>query len=75
MEEVPGLGTVPPVDPEDVQPSVSRVGQGMVPFGEDEEFARSERIATHAEQINLDLGADRNMRFIQSMELPGGQQP
>jgi hypothetical protein len=40
---------------------------------DEEEFARGERIAAAAEQIDLDLDAAFNRRYIESMDLPGQQ--
>jgi len=73
VEAVVGLGMIPPVDRAIVEPSANGAGFGAALFLDDEEFARGERIATEAEQIDLDLDADFNMRYVTSMELPGGQ--
>jgi uncharacterized 2Fe-2S/4Fe-4S cluster protein (DUF4445 family) len=72
VEAVVGLGMIPPVDLEVVEPSANGAGFGAALFLDDEQFARGERIAAQAEQIDLDLDADFNMRYVQSMELPGG---
>ena len=49
-------------------------GFGAALFLDDEEFARGERIANEAEQIDLDLDADFIQRYIEAMELPGRQE-
>jgi uncharacterized 2Fe-2S/4Fe-4S cluster protein (DUF4445 family) len=72
-EAVVGLGMIPPVDLDVVEPSANGAGFGAALFLNDEEFARGERIAAEAEQVDLDLDADFNRRYIESMELPGGQ--
>jgi uncharacterized 2Fe-2S/4Fe-4S cluster protein (DUF4445 family)/DNA-binding GntR family transcriptional regulator len=71
VEAVVGLGMIPPVDLAIVEPSANGAGFGAALFLDEEEFARGERIAAHAEQIDLDLDADFNMRYVESLELPG----
>ncbi len=71
VEAVVGLGMIPPVDPAIVELSANGAGFGAALMLDDEEFARGERIAAQAEQVNLDLDADFNMRYVASMEFPG----
>jgi uncharacterized 2Fe-2S/4Fe-4S cluster protein (DUF4445 family) len=71
VEAVVGLGMIPPVDMEIVEPSANGAGFGAALFLDDKEFARGERIAAHTEQIDLDLDAEFNRRYIEAMELPG----
>jgi uncharacterized 2Fe-2S/4Fe-4S cluster protein (DUF4445 family) len=73
VEAVVGLGMIPPLDPAVVEPSANGAGFGAALFLDDEEFARGERIAAAAFQVDLDLDADFNRRYVQSMELPGKQ--
>jgi uncharacterized 2Fe-2S/4Fe-4S cluster protein (DUF4445 family) len=73
VEAVVGLGVIPPVDLDIVETSANGAGFGAALFLDDEEFKRGERIAAMAQQVDLDLDADFNMRFVQAMELPGGQ--
>lgn len=73
VEAVVGLGMIPPVDPDIVETSANGAGFGAALFLDDEEFERGERIARMAQQVDLDLDADFNMRFVQAMELPGRQ--
>jgi uncharacterized 2Fe-2S/4Fe-4S cluster protein (DUF4445 family) len=73
VEAVVGLGAVPPVDLDVVETSANGAGFGAALFLDDEEFRRGERIAAMAQQVDLDLDADFNMRFVQAMELPGRQ--
>jgi uncharacterized 2Fe-2S/4Fe-4S cluster protein (DUF4445 family) len=67
---VRGLGMIPPVDPACVEPSANGAGFGAALFLNEEEFARGERIAAAAEQIDLDLDAEFNRRYVESMEFP-----
>ena len=71
VEAVLGLGMIPPVDPAIVEPSANGAGFGAALMLDDDEFARGERIAAAAEQVDLDLDADFNMRYVASMELTG----
>jgi uncharacterized 2Fe-2S/4Fe-4S cluster protein (DUF4445 family) len=73
VEAVVGLGMIPPVDMEKVETSANGAGFGAALFLDDKEFARGERIAAQAEQIDLDLDADFNMRYIEAMDLTGSQ--
>jgi uncharacterized 2Fe-2S/4Fe-4S cluster protein (DUF4445 family) len=75
VEAVVGLGMIPPVDPAIVEPSANGAGFGAALFLDDEEFARGEALAVAAEQVDLDLDADFNRRYVESMELPGSRAP
>jgi uncharacterized 2Fe-2S/4Fe-4S cluster protein (DUF4445 family) len=70
VEAVVGLGMIPPVDLEIVEPSANGAGLGAALFLDDAQFARGEQIAARAEQIDLDLDADFNMRYVEAMDLP-----
>jgi len=70
-EAVVGLGMIPAVDLDVVETSANGAGFGAALFLNEAEFARGERIAALAEQVDLDLDADFNMRFVQAMDLPG----
>jgi len=70
VEAVVGLGMIPPVPLEVVEPSANGAGFGAALFLDDEQFGRGERIAAHAEQIDLDLDAAFNERYVESMQLP-----
>jgi uncharacterized 2Fe-2S/4Fe-4S cluster protein (DUF4445 family) len=72
VEAVVGLGMIPQVDLSIVEPSANGAGFGAALFLDDEQFSRGERIAACAEQVDLDLDADFNRLYIESMELPGG---
>ena len=73
VEAVVSLGMIPPVDPQIVEPSANGAGFGAALFLGDEEFARAVRIAAEAEQVDLDLDADFNRRYVEVLELPGPQ--
>jgi uncharacterized 2Fe-2S/4Fe-4S cluster protein (DUF4445 family) len=70
VEAVVGLGMIPAVDLEVVETSANGAGFGAALFLDDDEFARGERIAAMAEQVDLDLDADFNTRYIEAMSLP-----
>jgi uncharacterized 2Fe-2S/4Fe-4S cluster protein (DUF4445 family)/DNA-binding GntR family transcriptional regulator len=72
VDAVLDLGMIPPIDRSVVEPSANGAGFGAALFLDDEEFARGERIAAAAIQVDLDMDADFNRRYIESMELPGG---
>lgn len=75
VEAVVGLGMIPPVDLAIVESPANGAGMGAALFLDDEEFARGERIATAAEQVDLDLDPDFNRRYIEALSMPGRQQP
>jgi uncharacterized 2Fe-2S/4Fe-4S cluster protein (DUF4445 family) len=71
VESVVRLGMIPPVDLGVVEPSANGAGFGAALFLNDDEFARGERIAARAEQVDLDLDSDFNRRYVAAMDLPG----
>jgi len=73
VKAVVGLGMIPPVDLERVEPLANGAGFGAAQMLDDEEFARAERIARAAEQVDLDLDANFIARYVESMDLPGSQ--
>jgi uncharacterized 2Fe-2S/4Fe-4S cluster protein (DUF4445 family) len=64
---------IPRVALDVVEPSANGAGFGAALMLDEEEFARGERIAATAEQIDLDLDAAFNQRYIESMDLTGRQ--
>jgi uncharacterized 2Fe-2S/4Fe-4S cluster protein (DUF4445 family) len=66
---VVGLGMIPGVETTRVEMSANGAGFGAALFLDDAEFARGERIAEMAEQVDLDLDADFNQRYIEAMDL------
>jgi uncharacterized 2Fe-2S/4Fe-4S cluster protein (DUF4445 family)/DNA-binding GntR family transcriptional regulator len=75
IEAVVGLGMIPPVDLGIVETPANGAGLGAALFLDDEEFTRGERIATAAEQVDLDLDPDFNRRYIESLSMPGRRRP
>jgi uncharacterized 2Fe-2S/4Fe-4S cluster protein (DUF4445 family) len=73
VEAVVGLGMIPPVDPSIVETSANGAGFGAALFLDEKEFARGERIAGQAEQVDLDLDPNFIQRYVESMALPGRQ--
>jgi uncharacterized 2Fe-2S/4Fe-4S cluster protein (DUF4445 family) len=69
VKAVVGLGMIPDVDWDIVETSANGAGFGAALFLDDQQFERGERIAAKAEQIDLDLDADFNLRYIEAMEL------
>jgi uncharacterized 2Fe-2S/4Fe-4S cluster protein (DUF4445 family) len=69
VEAVVGLGMIPAVGLEVVETSANGAGFGAALFLDDDEFARGERIAAMAEQVDLDMDADFNRRYIEAMRL------
>lgn len=73
VKAVLALGMIPPFRPEVVQTIANGAGLGAALFLSEEGFARGEALAARAEQIDLDLDPDFNMRFVESMALsPNG---
>jgi len=64
------LGMIPPVEPDCVETAANGAGLGAALFLDDAEFARGEQLAVRAEQVDLDLDADFNRRYVQAMEMP-----
>jgi uncharacterized 2Fe-2S/4Fe-4S cluster protein (DUF4445 family) len=69
VEAVVGLGMIPSVELANAETSANGAGFGAALFLDDAEFARGERIAGMAEQVDLDLDADFNLRYIEAMDL------
>jgi uncharacterized 2Fe-2S/4Fe-4S cluster protein (DUF4445 family) len=63
------LGMIPPAPRETIETSANGAGLGAVLMLDDEEFARAERIAATAEQVELDLDPGFDRRFVRSMAL------
>lgn len=67
LETVLALGMIPPVRPEVVETIANGAGLGAAMFLSDEGFALGEALAERAEQVDLDLDPDFNMRFVEAM--------
>jgi uncharacterized 2Fe-2S/4Fe-4S cluster protein (DUF4445 family) len=73
IEAVLALGMIPPVRPEVVKTIANGAGFGAAMFLSDEGFAFGEALAARAEQVDLDLDPDFNMRYVSAMTLaPNG---
>jgi uncharacterized 2Fe-2S/4Fe-4S cluster protein (DUF4445 family) len=73
IEAVLALGMIPPVRREVVETLANGAGLGAAMFLSDEGFELSKKLAVKAEQIDLDLDPDFNLRYVGSMELsPNG---
>lgn len=64
-----GLGMIPPVRREVVETVANGAGLGAAAFLSDQGFALAETLAAHAEQVDLDLDPDFNMRYVEAMTL------
>jgi uncharacterized 2Fe-2S/4Fe-4S cluster protein (DUF4445 family) len=73
VEAVMELGMIPGVDPGIVEMAANGAGLGAALFLDEGEFARGERIAALAEQVDLDADAAFNVRYIEAMAMPGGK--
>lgn len=74
IDAVIGLGMIPPVHRQVVETVANGAGLGAAMFLSDEGFAFGEYLAEKAEQVDLDLDPDFNMRFVNAMNLtPNGK--
>lgn len=69
VEAILALGLIPPVCRDTVETVANGAGLGAAMFLTDEGFARGEALAAHSRQVDLDLDADFNMRFVEAMAL------
>jgi uncharacterized 2Fe-2S/4Fe-4S cluster protein (DUF4445 family) len=69
VEAVLGLGMIPPVQPEVVQPVANGAGLGAALFLSDEGFARGERLAVQAEQVDLEKLPEFANQYVAMMAL------
>lgn len=69
VEAVLGLGMIPAVSRSVVETSANGAGLGAALMLDDAEFARAERIAAAAEQVDLDLDPDFDRRYIAALKL------
>jgi uncharacterized 2Fe-2S/4Fe-4S cluster protein (DUF4445 family) len=66
------LGMIPPAPRDAIETSANGAGLGAALMLDDAEFARAERIAAAAEQIEMDLDPGFDRRFVHSMALVSG---
>ena len=69
VEAVLSLGMIPPVPFEVIETSPNGAGFGAALMLDEAEFARGERIAAAAEQVDLDADPNFDRRFIRSLAL------
>lgn len=67
IEAVLGLGMIPPVRSEVVETRANGAGFGAAMMLSEEGFALGEDLAERAEQVDLDLNPDFDMRFINTL--------
>jgi uncharacterized 2Fe-2S/4Fe-4S cluster protein (DUF4445 family) len=60
---------IPPVRRDVLETIANGAGLGAAMFLSDEGFALGEELAVRAEQIDLDLDPDFNMRYVSAMAL------
>jgi uncharacterized 2Fe-2S/4Fe-4S cluster protein (DUF4445 family) len=69
VEAVMELGMIPPVPRGAIETSPNGAGFGAALMLDDAEFARGERIAAAAEQVDLDAAPEFDRRYIRSLAL------
>lgn len=73
VDAILALGMIPPVRREVVESVANGAGFGAAMFLSDEGFALGEELAERAEQIDLDLDPNFNLRYVSAMTLsPNG---
>ena len=71
IRAVLGLGMIPPVSLDAMETSANGAGLGAALFLDDAEFARGERIASIAEQVDLDMDPEFDARYIDALAFSG----
>lgn len=69
VEAVVALGMIPTVPLDVVETSANGAGLGAALMLDDAEFARGQRIAAAAEQVDLDLDLEFDRRYVRSLKL------
>jgi uncharacterized 2Fe-2S/4Fe-4S cluster protein (DUF4445 family) len=69
MEAVLRLGMIPPVAPAVIEVSANGAGLGAALMLDDSEFARAERVAAAAVQVDLDMDPGFDRRYVRSLAL------
>jgi len=69
VDAVLRIGMIPPVRRAVMETVANGAGLGAAMFLSDEGFALGERLAVHAEQVELDQDAEFNALFVRSMNL------
>jgi uncharacterized 2Fe-2S/4Fe-4S cluster protein (DUF4445 family)/DNA-binding GntR family transcriptional regulator len=69
MEAIARVGMIPPVPPAVIEVSANGAGLGAALMLDDAEFARAERVAAAAVQVDLDLDPGFDRRYVRSLAL------
>jgi uncharacterized 2Fe-2S/4Fe-4S cluster protein (DUF4445 family) len=69
MGAVAGLGMIPPIPPAVIEVSANGAGLGAALMLDDAEFARAERVAAAAVQVDLDMDPAFDRRYVRSLAL------
>jgi DNA-binding GntR family transcriptional regulator/uncharacterized 2Fe-2S/4Fe-4S cluster protein (DUF4445 family) len=69
MRAIAGLGMIPPVPPAVIEVSANGAGLGAALMLDDAEFARAERVAAAAVQVDLDMDPSFDRRYVRSLVL------
>jgi uncharacterized 2Fe-2S/4Fe-4S cluster protein (DUF4445 family) len=69
IDSVLNIGMIPPVRPEVIETIANGAGLGAAIFLTEDGFALGERLAAHAEQVELDQDAEFNDLYVRSMSL------
>jgi len=69
IDAILDIGMIPPVRKEVVETAANGAGFGAAMFLTDDGFALGEKLAAHAQQVDLDLDANFNMLFMEGMFL------
>jgi uncharacterized 2Fe-2S/4Fe-4S cluster protein (DUF4445 family) len=69
IDSVLNIGMIPPVRPEVIETVANGAGLGAALFLTEDGFALGERLAAHAEQVELDQDAEFNDLYVRSMSL------
>jgi uncharacterized 2Fe-2S/4Fe-4S cluster protein (DUF4445 family) len=69
MRAVATLGMIPPVPPAVIEVSANGAGLGAALMLDDAEFARAERLAAAAVQVDLDMDPGFDRRYVRSLGL------
>ncbi len=71
INAVTALGMIPPVRPEVVETIANGAGFGAAMFLSDAGFARGDKLAAHAQQIDLDVDPSFSQQYIEALSLAG----
>jgi uncharacterized 2Fe-2S/4Fe-4S cluster protein (DUF4445 family)/DNA-binding GntR family transcriptional regulator len=69
VKAIASLGMIPPVPPDAIETSANGAGLGAALMLDEAEFARAERLATAAVQVDLDMDPGFDRRYVRSLAL------